>query len=66
VNSHDATVAGYLILLAVGVTIQIASRRRAVPAPPLGAVVRQAMRGRPGRIALIAGWAWLGLHFFAR
>jgi hypothetical protein len=65
-NSHDVTVVGYLILLAVAVALQVAARRRWVTVPPLGVVVRRAMRSRPGRIAVIAGWAWLGLHFFAR
>jgi len=32
----------------------------------LGVVVEDVMRTRSGRIGLIAGWARLGIHFFAR
>jgi hypothetical protein len=29
-------------------------------------VLRRAMRTRSGRVGVIAGWAWIGIHFFAR
>ena len=34
--------------------------------PTLGRVLRRAMRTRSRRIGVVAGWAWIGLHFFAR
>ena len=34
--------------------------------PPLPDVFSRVMRTRSGRVGVMAGWAWLGLHFFAR
>jgi hypothetical protein len=66
VNSHQVTVSGYLLLLAAAILLQVLSRCRDCTVPPLPAVIARAMRTRPGRVAVIAGWAWIGLHFFAR
>jgi hypothetical protein len=66
VSSHELTVAGYLLIAAAGVGLQLLSRRQGSRIPPLGAVVRWATRTRSGRIGVMAGWAWLGIHFFAR
>jgi len=32
----------------------------------LGTVLGRVMRTRSGRVGVIAGWVWLGLHFLAR
>jgi hypothetical protein len=29
-------------------------------------VFSRVMRTRSGRVGVMAGWVWLGLHFFAR
>jgi hypothetical protein len=34
--------------------------------PSLGVVFSRVMRTRSGRVGMMAGWAWVGLHFFAR
>ena len=66
-TSHDLTIAGYLTLLAAGVALQVtASRRPDGQLPPLQNVLARAMRTRTSRLALIVGWGWVGLHFFAR
>ncbi|MGE5225884.1 MAG: DUF6186 family protein [Planctomycetaceae bacterium] len=31
-----------------------------------GLVLERVMRTRAGRIGVLAGWAWFGLHLFAR
>jgi hypothetical protein len=66
VSSRAVTIAGYLALLGLGVLVQVAATRRPGTVPPLQVVLARVMHSRPGRLALIAGWAWLGLHFFAR
>jgi hypothetical protein len=66
VTSRSVTVAGYLVVLSAAVTLQVASRRERSGVPSLPAVLATAMRSRTGRVAVVAGWAWLGLHFFAR
>jgi cytochrome c oxidase assembly factor CtaG len=65
-KSHDVTVTGYLVVLAAGVMLQLLSRRPGSRIPPLGSVITWAMGSRTLRVAILVGWAWLGLHFFAR
>lgn len=65
-SSHDLTVAVYVAIALVGVGFQLASVRSASRIPSLGVVFSRAMRTRSGRVGIMAGWAWLGLHFFAR
>jgi hypothetical protein len=66
VSSHAVTAVGYAAIVLAGVLLQIVSRSPRAGVPSLGVVVRKAMATRPGRVGLLAGWAWLGLHFFAR
>lgn len=65
-SSHDLTVAGYVLIVVAGVGLQLLSSREGSPIPPLGAVLGWVMRTRSGRVGVMAGWAWLGIHFFAR
>jgi hypothetical protein len=62
--SEAVTVAGWVLLLAGIVTVEVAGRRgRGAPA---GAVLRAAL-GSPTAHALLAvGWLWLGWHLFVR
>jgi hypothetical protein len=65
-SSHDVTILGYLVVLAAGVTLQLLAGRPNSKIPSLGAVITWAMSSRTLRVGLLVGWAWLGLHFFAR
>ncbi len=65
-NSHDVTVTGYVVILVAAAGLQLAATRTRAPVPPLGAVVSRIMRTRTGRVGVLVGWAWLGLHFFAK
>jgi Family of unknown function (DUF6186) len=65
-SSHDLTVAGYVLIVLAAVCLQLLSAREGSPIPPLGDVLRWVMRTRSGRVGVIAGWAWIGVHFFAR
>ncbi len=65
-TSHDLTIGGYLLGVALLVLLEFLSSRPGSRIPSLGAVLRRIMRTRSGRVGVIAGWAWLGLHFFAR
>jgi hypothetical protein len=64
-TSHEITIAGYLIILAGIVTLQVLATRTRVPAPSLGELLTRAMRTRTGRVGVLVAWAWIGLHFFA-
>jgi hypothetical protein len=64
--SHDFTVAVYALIALAGLGLQIRSLSERSRVPSLGRVFTRAMHTRSGRIGIFAGWAWLGLHFFAR
>jgi Family of unknown function (DUF6186) len=66
VNSHDVTVAGYLVILAAGIILQLLASRGNARIPSLGAVLARAMSTRTRRVGMLVAWAWIGLHFFAR
>lgn len=64
-SSHDVTIAGYFVVAAGIVALQVlAARTSAVPS--LGDLLTRAMRSRTGRVGILVAWAWIGLHFFAR
>lgn len=60
------TIAGYAIIIATLFGLEIAGRRKTAAIPTLGQVLSCAMRPRTGRLLILAGWLWLGWHFFAR
>jgi hypothetical protein len=65
-SSRDLTIAGYMLLVLIGLGLQIRSYSPSSKIPSLGTVGSRVMRTKTGRIGVMAGWAWLGLHFFAR
>jgi len=66
VNSHDIAVMVYVLFALFMLVLQGLSLRRGSRIPSLGTVFSRVMRTRSGRVGIMAGWAWLGLHFFAR
>ncbi|HEY2077046.1 MAG TPA: DUF6186 family protein [Streptosporangiaceae bacterium] len=65
-SSRDATIIGYLTVLAARITLQAVAFRRPTRLPSLGWVLSHVMRARTGRAGVVVAWAWVGLHFFAR
>jgi hypothetical protein len=65
-SSHDLTILVYLLFVLVGVAVQVVALTGRTRIPTFGTVVSRAMRTRSGRVGIMAGWVWLGLHFFAR
>ena len=65
-NSHNVTIAGYLLVVAAIVLLQLLATKTRAPIPSLGDLLTRAMRSRTGRVGVLVAWAWLGLHFFAR
>jgi hypothetical protein len=63
---HTVTIAGYLVVVAGIVLLQVLATRTRVPIPSLGNLLTRAMRSRTGRVGVLVAWAWIGLHFFAR
>ena len=65
-RSHDFAVLVYAVLVGVGFLVELLSRREGSRIPSLSTLFRNVMRTRTGRVGIMAGWAWVGLHFFAR
>jgi len=65
-STHAITVAGYVLIVLCGIVLQLLSYRTNSRIPSLGTVFSRVVRTRSGRVGLVAGWAWLGLHFLAR
>jgi Family of unknown function (DUF6186) len=65
-SSHAATVAGYLAIVSCGAALELLSRRTGSRIPSFGRLLSAAMRTRTGRVGVVAGWAWFGLHLFVR
>jgi len=63
---REATIAGYLLVVAGIVVLQLLATRTRLPVPSLGELFTRAMRSRTGRVGVLVAWAWIGLHFFAR
>jgi uncharacterized protein DUF6186 len=65
-SSHEVTIGGYLLVMAGIVVLQVLAAWTRAPVPSLGDLLTRAMRSRTGRVGMLVGWAWIGLHFFAR
>lgn len=65
-SSHDITVIIYSLIAAAGLVLEMIGRSGRTDIPPLGVVLTRIMHSRKGRIGVMAGWMWLGLHYFAR
>jgi hypothetical protein len=65
-SSHDFTIAVYILIATIGVSLQVRSYSERSRVPSLATVFSRVMRTRSGRVGVMAGWVWLGLHFFAR
>ncbi|SDX34797.1 hypothetical protein SAMN05660209_00238 [Geodermatophilus africanus] len=57
--------AGFAVLLAAALALEVAGRRGTGPATVADAV-GAAMRTTPGRVAVLLAWVWLGVHVLAR
>jgi hypothetical protein len=60
------TIAGFVIVITAVVVLEIVGRRPATRIPALGEWLGYVMRPRAGRALILAGWLWLGWHYFAR
>ena len=63
---REVTMAGYLLVVAGIVVLQLLPTRTEVPVPSFGELLTRAMRSRTGRVGVLVAWAWIGLHFFAK
>lgn len=61
-----AIVTGFALLAAAGVGLEAAARRSRAGLATLSQVGRLALARRGARMAVLAGWLWLGWHLFVR
>ncbi len=61
-SARQIILTGYAVIVATGLIVGILSHRSNRIAT-VGDVIDWILQTRSGRIALFAGWAWLGLHF---
>jgi hypothetical protein len=58
------TLVGYAALIASAVGLEFAARQSG--SGTFNDALTLALRRRPARVALLAGWLWLGWHLFVR
>jgi len=63
---REVTMAGYMLVVAGIVVLQLLATRTEVAVPSFGELLTRAMRSRTGRVGVLVAWAWIGLHFFAK
>ena len=65
-SSHYITIVGYALFLLAGVGLNVLAHRPGSRVPTIGQILSRIMHTRTGRIAVVAWWAWLGLHLFSK
>jgi hypothetical protein len=65
-SDRTITVIGFVVTIAVLVVLEILGRRKIARIPTLGEWLGFVMRRPAGRALILAGWLWLGWHYFAR
>ncbi len=63
--TRAVTLAGYAVLAACALGLERAARRSRRLAT-FGEALDVVLRRRSARVALVAGWLWLGWHLFVR
>jgi hypothetical protein len=65
-SPRTLTLTGYVVIVVALVTVLVCGHLRGSGVQPLVTVIGRVTRTRAGRVGLLAAWAWLGLHYFAR
>lgn len=65
-SPRAAIIAGFGLILATVVAVDVYARRAGSRVRPLSATVTAALRTRGMRIVVFAAWLWVGWHFLAR
>ncbi|MBN2622550.1 MAG: hypothetical protein JXA83_04235 [Acidimicrobiales bacterium] len=62
--TRTLTLVGYALVVVAGALVELAARRRG--GATFGDALAAALRPRPVRLLLLAGWLWFGWHVFVR
>src|SRR5262249_19375540 len=63
---HAVTIAGYVLVVAGIVVLQLLASKTSVPVPSFGELLTRAMRSRTRRGGGLVAWGGVGLPFFAQ
>jgi Family of unknown function (DUF6186) len=66
VSDRAITVIGFVVIIAALAALEFLARRKIARIPTLGEWLGFVMRRPAGRALVLAGWLWLGWHYFAR
>jgi hypothetical protein len=66
VSPRLATLAAWALLALAALALELWARLGRARLASLAQALRLARSRRPGQLALLVGWAWLGWHLFAR
>jgi hypothetical protein len=58
--------AGFLVLIALGVVMEMLARRPDATVPTVAEVMDRCLHTKTGRVVILVTWWWLGWHFLAR
>ena len=65
-TTRAITILGFAAVIMALVALEVLGRRKIGRIPTLGEWLGYVMRPRAGRTLILAGWLWLGWHYFAR
>lgn len=65
-SPRTITIAGYALIGAAALLVELLARRRSSRIPTLSQLVSRIMHERWGRVGLLLVWWWLGFHFLSR
>ena len=65
-SSRDISLAISAAITLAVVMVELAALAHPQRVASLGRLLGRVMRTRPGRVGIVTGWVWLGLHFFGR
>lgn len=65
-STRVITIAGFVLVIAALVSLEILGRRKKANIPTVSEWLGYVMRPKAGRVLILLGWLWLGWHYFAR
>ena len=65
-SPYVVILAGFAVLLAVGLALDALGRAGRGPFRPLAEAIDSVLATRAGRWILLGCWLWIGIHFLAR
>ncbi|MEY9904884.1 hypothetical protein ABIA35_001100 [Catenulispora sp. MAP12-49] len=65
-SPRTITIAGYVVIGAAALLVELIARRPSSKIPRLSQLVSRVMHEKWGRVGMLLVWWWLGFHFLSR